>query len=148
MGNRRKTNAQKALEGTDRKDRHRTEAEFPPIESGEPLPVPDWLISPEAVAKWESTTALLANAGVLTHADLDELAHYCNMHAQAVKQWRADLAPTAAENTQRRLLGTEFGLTPASRSKPGKVASSTEPNPFARHEKRGGRLGLVATSAR
>ena len=141
MANRRKPNALKVLEGTDRKDRHKPEAEFPPIESGKPIPAPDWLISPEAVAKWKSATVLLANVGVLTHADLDELAHYCNLHAQAVSIWRAGMAPTAAETTQRRLLATEFGLTPASRHKAGKAGNGAEANPFMKHGKRGLCLG-------
>ena len=137
MPRRRKPNALKVLEGTDRKDRHKAEAEFPPIESGKPIPPPDWLISPEAVSKWRSATVLLANTGVLTHADLDELAHYCNMHAMAVKMWLAEMAPTAAETTQRRLLATEFGLTPASRHRPGRTDGGAEGNPFAKHGKRG-----------
>jgi phage terminase small subunit len=117
MPARRTSNHLKALRGTDRPDRMREEPEFPAV-SGE-TPPPDWLTSPEAVAEWRNKVKLLSEAGVLTEASLTPLAHYCNMHAAAVRQWRAGMNPTAAELTQLRLMATEFGFTPASASKAG-----------------------------
>ncbi|MEM7416776.1 MAG: P27 family phage terminase small subunit [Gemmatimonadota bacterium] len=124
MPRRRKSEADKALEGTDRPDRARDEAAFPAVESIDGVERPDWLIDPVAKAKWDELVKQLSDAGVLTTADLDELAHYCNLHARHVNLWRANMAPTASETTQRRLLATEFGLTPASRSKPAKTGKS------------------------
>lgn len=120
---RKKSEAQKRLEGTDRPDRAREEAAFPAVESIDDVELPDWLIDPVAVGKWGELVVQLSAAGVLTTADLDELAHYCNLHASHVKLWRASMTPTASETTQRRLLATEFGLTPASRSKPAKAGT-------------------------
>ena len=116
----------KILKGTDRKDRMRESADYPPVTGTEP---PDWLIDATAVQEWRHKVGILTHAGVLTEADLSLLAQYCNMHASAVKQWRAGLAPTAAEMTQLRLIAADFGFTPASRSKVA-VPKKKEKNPF------------------
>lgn len=126
MPARRTPNALKVLHRTDRPDRMRDEVNFPTPASTDP---PDWLIDAEAVREWREKVALLEAAGALTQAGLSLLGQYCNMHAAAVKQWRAGLAPTAADLTQLRLMATEFGFTPASRSKIGSGAKS-KANPF------------------
>jgi phage terminase small subunit len=128
MPARRTTNHLKELKGTDRPDRMRDEPEFPVVDDA---PAPDWLIGPEAVAEWCAKVALLSAAGVLTEASLAVLGHYCNMHASAVKKWRAGMDPSAADLTQLRLMATEFGFTPASKSKAGGGGGAkTEGNPF------------------
>lgn len=127
MPARRTSNHMKVLRGTDRKDRTRDEADFPVV-SGSVDP-PDWLIDAEAVKEWHHKVDLLTRASVLTEAGLSLLGQYCNMHAAAVKQWRAGLAPTAADLTQLRLMATEFGFTPASISKVGRP-SKGKGNPF------------------
>ena len=128
MPRRRKSNALKLLEGTDRPDRHKDEAEFPLAEGSE---APDWLHGPEAVAEWELRVRLLEDAGVLTEADLTILGHYCNMHGRACVKWRAGSEPTAAEMTQLRMMATEFGFTPASRHKAVPSGSKNDSNAFA-----------------
>lgn len=127
MPARRTPNHLKALKGTDRPDRMRDEPEFPAVQDA---PEPDWLIGPEAAAEWKDKTKLLADAGVLTEASLTILGHYCNMHASALRKWRAGMEPTAAEMTQLRLMATEFGFTPASKSKAGGGNRPGEANPF------------------
>jgi phage terminase small subunit len=135
MPARRTPNAQKQLAGTIQPCRAREEADFPAPASTDP---PDWLINPEAVTEWKHRTTLLQAAGVLTDADLTMLAHYCNLHAKTVGKWRANVEPTAAELTQLRLLATEFGFTPASRSKaaPASPAERTG-NRFRKYADRG-----------
>lgn len=81
-------------------------------------------------AAWKRTAPMLARMGVLTQADGDVLALYCD----AYSQWRRSSAalqriePTAPEfrklavtaekaRDQMRLLAGEFGLTPSSRSR-------------------------------
>lgn len=123
MANRRKPDKLKLLEGTARPGRMHPEVEYPAVESAAAAPPPDWLDGPEAAAEWRRVTELLAPTRVLTVADLTILGHFCNLHAACVKQYRASLRPTAADLTQLRLYATEFGLTPASRSRAGQVAS-------------------------
>ena len=120
------SNKMKLLKGTARKDREREPLEFPPAETHQP---PDWLVGPEAVTEWNEKVALLAAAGTLTKAGLSTLGHYCNLHAAAVRQWRAGLSPTAADLTQLRLFATEFQFTPASQLKGGPKKQPAA-NPF------------------
>ena len=128
MAARRTPNHLKVLAGTDRKDRIREEVEYPAAVNPDP---PDWLIDAEAVREWREKVQLLEDAGVLTVAALSLLGHYCNMHAAAVKLWREGESPTAADTTQLRLMATEFGFTPASRSKVGGSGKKEPANPFA-----------------
>jgi phage terminase small subunit len=88
------------------------------------------LVDPEAVREWNHKAKLLTDAGVLNEAALSQLGHYCNMHAKAVQKWRLGSEPTAAEQTQLRMMATEFGFTPASKSKVG-GGKSDEKNAFA-----------------
>ena len=122
MPRRRTSNKLKVLKGTDRPDRMRDEPDYPVVE-GCPDP-PDWVRVPLAVREWEEKVRLLSDAGVLTEASLSTLGHYCNMHAAAVQKWDAGMSPTAADLTQLRLMATEFGFTPASRSKASSGARS------------------------
>lgn len=128
MPKRRTSNHMKMMRGTDRPDRMRDEPDFPEPAS---LDAPDWLSGPEAVKEWTHKVVLLSEAGVLTDASLSVLGQYCNMHADAVKRWRLGDKPTAADLTQLRLMATEFGFTPASRSKVGGGKKPSE-NPFGK----------------
>lgn len=114
MPRRRKSNAQKGVEGTFREDRAHVEAELPAAKSFKP---PEGLISPDAIKLWKKVTKILAPVRLLSDADLDLLLHYCNLHAKCLKLWAADETPTASMLTQLRLMASEFGLTPASRSR-------------------------------
>lgn len=127
MPARRTSNHLKALRGTDRPHRLREEPEFPPASSTLP---PDWVTDPVALAEWEHKVDLLSSAGVLNAACLTVLGHYCNMHAAAVARWNAGDPPLAADLTQLRLMATEFGFTPASRSKAGGGGKKESANPF------------------
>lgn len=134
MPARRTSNKMKALRGTDTRQRVRVEADYPMVE-GYP-DAPDWLKGPMAVREWDHKARLLTDAGVLTEASLSTLGHYCNMHAAAVQLWDAGMSPSASDMTQLRLMATEFGFTPASRSKAG-GASKPDANPFDALKKSG-----------
>lgn len=135
MPARRTSNRMKVLKGTDRKDRMRDEPDYPKVE-GCPDP-PYSLRGPIAVQEWENKVRLLTEAGVLTEAALTTLNAYCNMVADVFQAWEAGAKPTAADLTQLRLMATEFGFTPASRSKAGGGGKSEGGNPFGDLEKTG-----------
>jgi len=113
-GRRRKSNAEKRLEGTARADRYRPHLELPPAED---LTPPASLNGPEAVKGWRRIVDALAPAGIISAADVLILVHLCNLHGRCIRLWRAGESPTAAELTQVRMMLGEFGLTPATRSK-------------------------------
>jgi len=124
----RKPQTLKVLHGTDQPSRRREEADFPLVE-GDVEP-PMGLVSPLAVKEWNRLSALLVGAGVLSEGDLAALARLCNMSADAQRLWEAGMKPTAADLTAIRLLENEFGLTPASRSKPVKATSGKTGNKY------------------
>lgn len=128
MGNPRKPTALKLLEGTDRPDRARDEAEWPMVD-GYPEG-PDWLTCPDAVSQWNKAVRWLSDARVLTDPDLDRLANFCNMHADIVTCWRAGRAPAPQDQVQYRINAGLFGFTPADRHKVMPVGGQKEPNPF------------------
>lgn len=130
MPNRRKPDRLKILEGTDRPGRMHPEPEFPVVESPAEIDPPDWLTGPEAVKEWRHVTELLIPVRVFTEGDITALGHLCNLHAECVALYRLSKSPTGAQLTQLRLYLTEFGLTPASRSRAGTVASGMR-SPFS-----------------
>ena len=130
MPARRTSNEMKVLNGTARKDRLRDEPDYKPVEDYPEAP--DWINGPEAAHEWRERIRDLVDA-------LAPLGHYCNLHGAIVKQWRAGMSPTAAELTQFRMLATEFGFTPASRTKAGGFKKAKEEvNPFARLSSKAG----------
>ena len=118
MPNPRKPEHLKVVEGTARPDREHPAPEFPAPDS---LEGPDWLVGDEATAEWKRLVELLQPVRVFTEADRTMLGHACNLHGKLVRMYRAQEAPTASQLAQLRYLYTEFGLTPASRSRAGQV---------------------------
>lgn len=126
-----KPSAQKKAQGTYRRDRAAVrEMELPP---GVPE-MPAWL-DKEARAEWERVVPELAALRILTEVDRAMLADYCAAHSLAVRATRAyqgeelmidgphgpvvnPMVKVAREaRAQARLLGAEFGLSAASRSR-------------------------------
>lgn len=124
MPARRTSNEEKRVRGTDRPDRMRDEPDFPVVE-GYPDP-PTWLTHVEAIREWKKNVRILAGAGSLTEDNLSLLAHYCQLHAEIVSDVISGEKPTAADRTQLRLMATEFGFTPSSRSKAAPVRKDDE----------------------
>jgi P27 family predicted phage terminase small subunit len=120
----------KVLQGTARPDR---------IKKGEPKPAPvappppAWL-DRRARATWRKYAPMLERLGLLTEADGESFAAYCqavSRYVTAVKRLKkvgreapddielirkAEVSVEKAEQSMR-LLGNEFGLTPAARSR-------------------------------
>ena len=79
-------------------------------------PAPDWL-GDEAAAAWNRLAPALESNGMLTVADADALAVYCDLVGRYVEARRAgDDVPMAVVG-QMRQLASEFGFTPAARSR-------------------------------
>lgn len=130
MPNRRTSNREKRLKGTDRPDRIRDEPDFEVV-SGEPDP-PKWIDESlseaqrmEARREWRRVVRELVDNRVLRSVQLAALAHYCKIHALC-----AIGEPSAALRTQLRQYQQEFGMTPASISKANPASGSQEGNPF------------------
>ncbi len=119
----------KVLEGTDRPDRSHPAPEFPPPDS---LAPPDWLNGPEAAVEWKRLVELLEPVRIFTEADRTMLGWLCNQHGKLVQLVRAGETPTSAQYSQLRFFYTEFGLTPASRSKAGQVGGEQSRNRWSK----------------
>jgi hypothetical protein len=128
MPHRRTSNAEKALKGTDRKDRLRPEPEFVLLKTA-PEP-PAWLKGFEALREWKDRTRQLLEAGVLYETSLVMLAHYCALHGACAEKWAESKTPAPTYLIQLRLYGTEFGFTNASLSKAGGGKPTGGGNPF------------------
>ena len=93
-----------------------------PINAAEPAfeaagtPAPDWLTG-EALAVWNRVAPCLETNGMLTKPDADALAIYCDVVGRYVEIRRS--GETAPMNLvqQMRQLASEFGFTPASRTR-------------------------------
>jgi len=115
MPQRRKPNAIRELEGTERLGR------FEEVEMSEAVdlkPPPGLIDNVHARRLWKAYSTELYNCGVLAEVNKNPLAILCNTEALLIDQYQSGEPPNAALQTQWRLLLTEFGLTPTTRSKP------------------------------
>ena len=134
QGRKRVPRALHVLKGNAKKARQRKEPNFPVVTE---LSAPDWLVGPDARSEWDRLVGLLRPTRVLTEGDVANLGHYCNLHAELVRRYRTWLDPEAASEevtapmiAQLRMFASEFGLTPASRSKVAPAEGAGETNPF------------------
>jgi len=106
----------RSVEGSFRQDRHNANPPKPkPIEPERPT----WLRG-QGRKKWDELIAILRDMGILTQADGDILAQYCELwrlfcdHRAKVK-----LKPAQKIEIGRRLqsLGSELGLSPTARQR-------------------------------
>ena len=129
----------KALAGNPGKRKLNEKEPAPPAAVGVSAMPPEWLL-PLGKDKWAELSALLEKQGVLTTADLDALAMYCQTYAhwRACESWVAENGRVATLRNEKgeikymsptphaslalryaadlRRLAQEFGLTPSSRS--------------------------------
>lgn len=83
---------------------------------------PDWMV-PDGQQLWRDIAPMLYAQKVLTKADLAALTHLCQLHGMiqggqnGKMGYKAGIPPVAAELTQLRMLFSEFGLTPSSRTR-------------------------------
>ncbi len=97
-----------------------SEPSFPACQT----PAPDWLTD-EARSVWERVAPCLESNGMLTMADADSLATYCDVVGRYVTLRRAGEDAPMNLVQQMRQLAAEFGFTPASRSR---VAAPRKPD--------------------
>lgn len=130
-GRPRKPTEQKRREGTLRKDRSLENELTPP--PGVPV-APKWL-DKEARVEWDRVVPQLAALGVLTGLDGGALERYCVAHSNWIRAQRAvqkegtviktpfgpqknpNVKIALDERAAARLLATELGLSPSSRSR-------------------------------
>ncbi len=79
---------------------------------------------------WNQITEQLVAQKVLTSADGPVLAHLCMLHQKACECYEKAEKPVAADLAQMRLYFTEFGMTPASRTRVGKSGDTGNKNKF------------------
>lgn len=119
MANPRKPTALKVLAGNPGK-RPLPDSE-PQFAAGD-LEPPEWLMG-EALALWPKYARGLDANGMLTDANRELLAAYCDLLGSYIESRKAGEAPDLKITQQIRLLGREFGFTPSSQagvSAPGK----------------------------
>ena len=93
-----------------------------PLAAAEPTfapagtPAPDWL-SDEARAVWERVAPCLEANGMLSVPDADSLAVYADVVGRYVELRRAGEPAPMNLVQQMRQLASEFGFTPAARSR-------------------------------
>lgn len=114
----------KVLKGTERPDREVPEA--PEFDLIDDFPDPPQHLNPDGVEMWWNLGRQLVDARVLQVVDLYALEHLCATWQMIRKKIKAEMEITAAENTALKSLFSEFGMTPASRSK---VKSGGEKKP-------------------
>jgi phage terminase small subunit len=128
MGRPRKPTTLKVLEGNPGKR---------PLPKNEPKPTigaeaPPWMTAPGARAEWERIAPRLLRLGLLTEIDAEAFALLCGHLADAGEQMGLARPVDPRLTSEIRQFLSQFGMTPASRSK---VAGAGKPpeeeDPFA-----------------
>lgn len=120
MSNPRKPTSLKLIAGNPgKRPLNAAEPEFPPTDIAPPL----WL-SPDALPHWERLAACLDANGMLSDANRDVLAVYCDIVASYERKREADGEPCLKLAQQMRMLAREFGFTPSSQ---GGIAAAKRP---------------------
>lgn len=104
---------------------------------------PEWLINAKskvhgknyALEHWKVLTQKLFDADVIAEVDVHMLAHLCMAEHFAAEQYEMGLSLHAASQTQLRQLYEAFGLSPASRTRVGKISGKSE-NKFNTNRKK------------
>ena len=113
-GRRPKPTALKVIKGTARKSR--LNPKEPQASEGDFSKCPSWLCS-EGKKEWKRMSGKLKDAGVLTELDRTAFTVLCQMWGEYVEGTINKEPVSMAHITQMRLMASEFGLTPSSRSK-------------------------------
>jgi phage terminase small subunit len=113
MGRPRKPTALKVLHGNPGK-RPLPKAEIKPAPGCEP---PPWLTAPLACAEWARIAPRLLALGLLTEVDGEAFGLMCGHLADAGEQMRMGRPVDPRLTSEIRQFLSQFGMTPASRSK-------------------------------
>lgn len=139
MGNPKKPTALKILQGTRDKSREPKNEPKPMIR----IPNPPKFLSIPAKEEWERISKELYTLGLLSEMDRSALSLYCQAWGRIVEFEGMIAAETDQDEmfkiikmldktyTHARLFLTEFGMSPASRSKISVKKSDGKKNPFA-----------------
>src|SRR3970282_1173286 len=107
MSNPRKPTALKLIAGNPGKRAlNAAEPQFPPTD----IEPPPWL-PPAAVPHWERVAACMDTNGMLSDANRDVLAVYCDIVATYQRKREAGGEPDLKLAQQMRMLAREFGFT-------------------------------------
>lgn len=141
-----KPTALHVLQGTDRPDRQKAGEPRPPEVVGTPVCPPG--LDAYGRQKWNQRAPMLAQLGLLTEADLDLFAAYCDTYAQwrraatalrklrpSDEDYRKVAVTVEKARTDLRLIGAEFGLSPASRSRLSIATGDEDDDPFEAWQK-------------
>ena len=93
---------------------------------------PDWLTG-ESLAQWDKLAAALDANGMLSDANKNMLATYCDVLGTYITKRRNGDDPDMKLVQQIRMLGREFGFTPSSQagiSAPGRKDAKQEKDRF------------------
>lgn len=93
---------------------------------------PDWLMG-ESLAQWDKLATALDVNGMLSEANKNMLATYCDVLGNYITKRRNGDEPDMKLVQQIRMLGREFGFTPSSQagiSAPGKKDGKQEKDRF------------------
>lgn len=124
----------KVLSGTNRPDREPADA--PEYDLIEDFPKAPQHLNTDGVEMWDSLGKQLVAARVLQVVDLFSLEQLCFAWQCFRKKAKAEMEATAAETTALKSLFSEFGMTPASRSKVASGGEKPKGNKFSGNGKR------------
>jgi phage terminase small subunit len=108
------------------RDLKKQAAKEPDPELVDGVPEPPRKLKAEAKREWDRVASYLSQSRVLACQELSILATYCVLHAHIVRCEQRNELPTAAVLTQYRMLASEFGLTPTSRTRVKTIGSEGE----------------------
>lgn len=123
MGRKRTDPNLKMIAGTDRPDREPQNA--PEFDRISDFPEAPLHLNIDGIQMWDNLGPQLVNTRVLQVVDLYPLEQLCVAWQMFRKKAKADMEITASEHQALKALFSEFGMTPASRSK---VTAQNEKN--------------------
>lgn len=126
--------ALKVLAGTNRPCRDRPDA--PEYDLVDEFPEPPQHLNADGAEMWSKLGRQLVAARVLQVVDLYALEQLCHAWQCFRKKAKADMESTAAETTALKSLFSEFGMSPASRSKVTSSGDKPKANKFGNNGKR------------
>lgn len=129
MGRKKDPTGLKVLRGTDRPDRETPDA--PEYDLLEEFPEAPLHLNVDGREMWHNLGNQLVKAGVLQVVDLYALEQLCASWQMIRKKVKAEMEITAAENNAMKAQFSEFGMTPASRSKVTSGGEKKKRNRFA-----------------
>lgn len=134
MGRKRTDPNLKVIAGTDRPDREIQDV--PKFDLIDDFPAAPLHLNIDGIQMWNNLGPQLVNTKVLQVVDLYPLEQLCVAWQMFRKKAKADMEITASEHQALKALFSEFGMTPASRSKVTAQNDKNTGNKFAGNGKR------------